>query len=293
MTPDFSINNVRDFSKDLLGKLYQHEAQNSLLLGAYEEIQRGKRLAGPSKIEFIEFSKSKNSQASAAILWLNKVLLLAQLDAPQIHGLIQHLYFNKLFPPLVLGVARSIDAFLIEWQKLYPEQKVQVIRQNILEAQEGLSTSTTGKMRLAQNSDITKLQKWRKEFLNESHPEWEGLSSTSLRDQCIQDVQKKQVYVWESENEIVAMAQLGKRTMRTITISTVYTEKNSRGQGFAKALVSQLTQYILSQGFQSCLIFTDSQNIKAESLYKKIGYRQVSESGLLHLQINKRKVFSY
>lgn len=80
-------------------------------------------------------------------------------------------------------------------------------------------------------------------------------------------------YVWEtSEHGIVASAALlYDRSPRSVWVDEVFTDPAHRGQGFATALVGELTQLGLEAG-RIPMLSVDAANAPARRVYEKLGY---------------------
>ncbi|MBN2603862.1 MAG: GNAT family N-acetyltransferase [Candidatus Thermoplasmatota archaeon] len=62
-----------------------------------------------------------------------------------------------------------------------------------------------------------------------------------------------------------------------ISIGYVYTPPDLRRKGYATNCVAQVSQRCLNDGFSYCTLFTDISNPTSNSIYQKIGYRQIGD----------------
>jgi hypothetical protein len=67
-------------------------------------------------------------------------------------------------------------------------------------------------------------------------------------------------------------------TPNGIRIGPVYTPPEHRGKGYASNLVATQSQWLLDSGRRFCFLYTDLANPISNSIYQRIGYRQVAES---------------
>jgi predicted GNAT family acetyltransferase len=90
-------------------------------------------------------------------------------------------------------------------------------------------------------------------------------------------MQKKSVFVWEVNNELVSMAIASRPTANAVSISGVYTSYKHRKKGYATACVALLSKYLLDKGYKWINLFTDLSNPTSNDIYQKIGYYKVCE----------------
>ncbi|MGH3650155.1 MAG: GNAT family N-acetyltransferase, partial [Acidimicrobiia bacterium] len=76
----------------------------------------------------------------------------------------------------------------------------------------------------------------------------------------------------------VAMSGHSGPTPNGIRIGPVYTPPGERGHGYATNLVATQSQWLLDHGHRFCFLYTDLSNPVSNSIYERIGYRQVAES---------------
>ncbi len=130
----------------------------------------------------------------------------------------------------------------------------------------------TGKIRLASEEDRIILVDWAKGFLQESLGE-EPTHAESLVDAQLNN---GTLFVWE-DHGIVSMAAKSRETINGAVVSFVYTPPEKRQRGYATALVARLSEYLLTQGYQFCALFTDLANPTSNAIYQKIGYYPVMD----------------
>ncbi len=68
------------------------------------------------------------------------------------------------------------------------------------------------------------------------------------------------------------MAAFGGATPNGIRVNAVYTPPEYRGKGYATSCVATVSQYLLTQGYQYCFLFTDLANPTSNHIYRQIGY---------------------
>ena len=84
------------------------------------------------------------------------------------------------------------------------------------------------------------------------------------------------VRFWDVDGAPVSLASFGQRTPNGIRVGPVYTPPGLRGNGYASALVGQMTAELLGL-HRFCFLFTDLANPTANGIYQRIGYEAVSD----------------
>jgi predicted GNAT family acetyltransferase len=137
-----------------------------------------------------------------------------------------------------------------------------------------IELSNNGKLVKAENKDISLLATWLEEFRKEATPNDPEMSLKTIES----EVEKGNFFLWINQSdEIVSIAKKARPTKNTISVNYVYTPQHLRGQGYATAIVSHLSQHLLDQGYRYCVLYTDLANPTSNSIYKKIGYKPVGD----------------
>lgn len=84
------------------------------------------------------------------------------------------------------------------------------------------------------------------------------------------------LYLWEDEKRVVAMAMIVHRTEEFARINTVYTDASQRGKGYAGMLVGEVTQKILDE-HRIPMLYTEKDNVCSNAVYQRIGYTKCGE----------------
>lgn len=64
-------------------------------------------------------------------------------------------------------------------------------------------------------------------------------------------------------------------------LGPVYTPPEERGRGYASNLVAEVSARMLDEGAEACFLYTDLQNPTSNTIYRRLGYRQVAESSII------------
>ncbi len=118
-------------------------------------------------------------------------------------------------------------------------------------------------------------------FPEESEP---TVRATAMVDRLLP---KGHIFFWQTpQGECVSMAARNRETPNTATLSLVYTPHEKRGHGYARLVVSHLSQLWLDRGKNACNLYTDLSNPASNKAYTSVGYEQVIQSCVYQLSKN-------
>lgn len=132
-----------------------------------------------------------------------------------------------------------------------------------------------GEFRAAETTDLPLLTNWMSDFTLEAMGEpvdpdnITGIIRAYIDDGCC--------YLWQCRDKVVSMAIRTYTTLRGATISYVYTPPDERQKGYASAVVAELSQKCLNDGYAFCTLFTDLANPTSNEIYMRIGYQPVMD----------------
>jgi uncharacterized protein len=136
-----------------------------------------------------------------------------------------------------------------------------------------------GNSRLAGQDDLQLLMAWIVAFQEEAAQELDPNAAQRGVSRRIEGPpERAAMWIYEIEGEAVAMSGNGGPTPNGIRIGPVYTPPEHRGNGYASNLVAAQSQWLLDHGKNFCFLYTDLANPTSNSIYKRIGYRQIAES---------------
>ncbi len=134
----------------------------------------------------------------------------------------------------------------------------------------------SGSIRLASLGDLELLTDWVIAFYIDV------LNTKPLRSETREKLETEisagMYYLYEIDGHPVSTAANARPMKNGITVNMVYTPDHQRSNGYATACVAQLTQKLLKEGWKFTALYTDLNNPTSNSIYKKIGYRWVTES---------------
>jgi hypothetical protein len=87
--------------------------------------------------------------------------------------------------------------------------------------------------------------------------------------------------LWESGGTPVCLAGLTRQVAGMVRVGPVYTPPRCRGRGYASAATAEVTRAALAAGAEEVLLFTDLANPVSNSIYQRIGYREVEDRVVL------------
>jgi len=136
--------------------------------------------------------------------------------------------------------------------------------------------ATSGLLRDAGTDDRPLLLEWFGAFAEEALGETpDAQSAARVIDHRLRAGQAG-ISLWEDDRP-VSLAAFGNPTPNGIRIGPVYTPPPYRRQGYASALVAELSERLLAER-RFCFLFTDLANPTANRIYEQIGYRRVCEA---------------
>ncbi len=142
-----------------------------------------------------------------------------------------------------------------------------------------LQLPCAGRMRAATLDDYDLLLAWEVDFVLECGlPDNRATLPAEIMERLTGAA--KLAWIWEVDDTPVAMA-LGRPCQPIARIGMVYTKPGHRGNGYAGALVAELSAQLQAQGCNSVFLFTDLANPTSNGVYRRIGYRFLDEFILL------------
>ena len=133
-------------------------------------------------------------------------------------------------------------------------------------------------MRDAVSEDRPLLLDWFRAFMEEAIGESPDAASTAHAVDHRLEADSAGVVLWE-DGPTVSLAAFGNPTPNGARIGPVYTPPERRRRGYASALVAELSERLLTER-RFCFLFTDLANPTSNSIYRRIGYRPVSDVDL-------------
>ena len=256
--------------------LAAREAEHNLLLGLTGRLRADANSYGDDE-PYFAVVEDRGRVVTAALRTPPHQLVLAETDDPAGYVALAadvHAVFAEL--PGVSGPASAIGSFVSAWAALTGAGARRTMSQRIYEATEAVRPEgVPGGMRQAGDEDRELLLDWLRAFMREAVPE-EAEDATGFLERRAADPDARLV-LWE-DGAPVSLAACGSATPHGIRIGPVYTPPELRGRGYASALTAELTRELLAAGRDFCFLYTDLANPTSNSIYRRIGYRPVTDA---------------
>lgn len=243
--------------------LSRHEAEHGLMLGVARAV--------PTPPPNAYFGVVVNDgMPVAAAMRLDWRLIVSRAEVPDAMALLAGDAASPLLRT-VLGPSESVARFT----SASAEKWRAVMAQGIYECRAVTPPPRVeGARRLAVPNDRDLLAAWLRRFsaeaLHETVTDADALMAVDGH------IDAGHFHVWESGGRTVSLAAAVAPTIHGIRINHVYTPPEIRGRGYASALVSSLTQSLLTDGYRFAFLHTDLANPTSNRIYMRIGYRQVA-----------------
>ena len=99
----------------------------------------------------------------------------------------------------------------------------------------------------------------------------EGIDRERKILEAMEIINNNDLFLWEVDKKIVAMARVVHKTLEYARITSVYTNNNERNNGYASSLVAKLSEKLLEEGLTP-MLYANLNNKTAVNVYKNIGY---------------------
>ena len=263
-----------DFIAAVRPTLGEREAEHHLVLGVAEAAAAGR---APNDDMFAASVNDEAGLALAAFMTRERPLLVAT-DRDDVTAASALLWGAVATAQCrarhVIGAVGQVDAVVREWEQREGRAARLGMKQRVyrLTAVEPLAP-TSGMLRAATADDLDLLTEWMAAF------EAEALAAVlpqSTRASVERRIAAGEVYLW-CDPEPRTMAASARPTKRAVAVNGVYTPPEWRRRGYATACVAELSERLLEQGFEFCVLYTDLENPTSNGIYTRIGYRPVRD----------------
>jgi len=173
--------------------------------------------------------------------------------------------------PGINGDAATAAAFAGHWSERRKSAVTPFQGNRLYELLEaGEVTSVEGRLRKALPGERSLMIDWTRAFQVDIGEPTDG---TELRVEA--GLAAGEIWLWDS-GEPVSMAVSRKPIEGVVRVAGVYTPPEKRKRGYAGACVHALSKHMRDAGYR-CALYTDIANPTSNSIYRRIGYRAVSE----------------
>jgi predicted GNAT family acetyltransferase len=197
---------------------------------------------------------------------------LSTADAAR--GLAEQLATEGYAPPGVGGLRESAEAFAAAWTNATGAGSTTVMELGTFElpARAVLPFEVRGSYRHAGEDDLGLVDAWSHDFHVEALSD-EPAEVPSLAPH----VADGRVGLWIVDGRPVSMAYASKANGGVTRVSGVWTPPVLRGNGYASAVVTALSNDRIERG-ERCMLYTDLANPTSNAIYQALGYRRVGDS---------------
>ena len=268
---------ARSFLVEAGSFLGEREAENNLLLGICSSLLRDPSPFGQGP-PYFAIVKDDDRVVGVALRTPPHNLVLSETDDPAAIGplvLDAHAAMKRL--PGVIGPSLAASAFARAWCELAGGAATRRMANRIYRAAVATPpTGVPGAMRAYREDERALAIGWLDAFVREALPdEATDEPSDAILGRRLADPDGD-VRFWDVDGAPVSLASFGQRTPNGIRVGPVYTPPGLRGNGYASALVGQMTAELLGL-HRYCFLFTDLANPTANGIYQRIGYEAVSD----------------
>lgn len=258
-------------------RLYKNEDKYGLILGICETLAKSGKFIHSAESPRLLRVVHGARLCTVAVQTPPKNLILTKASASDLKVLAEYLYERRAALPGVIGPPQEVAAFIKHWRRLTGAKVDHHINQGIYRIDRVVHPgAVSGRMEKADTADVRRLARWLGEFLEESLP-----SDVTNHKDYLRVVRAKvaegQAFIWRVGNKTVSMAFATRPTKNGVSVGPVYTPKEHRQNGYASALVAELSALLLKK-WKFCTLYTDLSNPTSNKIYKRIGYRSIGRS---------------
>ena len=248
------------------------EAENNLIIGVARGLARNPSAANSP---YLAMSGEDQCVLACGVYIAPFKLMITRANREPIAALARDAFTVVPGLEAVTGPDRSAADFAAAWSNLSGVPSRVGMRLRIHETR-GVTDSgldrPPGRLRTAMDHDLERLCAWTETFVAEAKlPE-----KVDARAVVAGGIKSGRLHVWDDEGPASMAAWAGK-TPSGVRLNFVYTPPELRGKGYATACVSALTRQQLEQGSSFCWLYTDLSAGASPNIFKRIGYRPVSD----------------
>lgn len=201
-----------------------------------------------------------------------RAVMLVPMEIEETIALADAIADEGIEPPGVTGDAATAASFAGRWTERLKSGATPTAGLRLYELEELYEIDLVeGRLRKAEEGDRQLAEAWVREF----HAETRGTQSEPAKDMASW-IANGRLWFWEN-SEVVSMLVARKPVVGVVRISAVYTPPEKRRRGYAAACVHAISKQITDAGLH-CILYTDLANPTSNSIYRRIGYRAISEA---------------
>ncbi|MCT4787078.1 GNAT family N-acetyltransferase [Exiguobacterium aestuarii] len=268
------------FSEHVMSTLLKEEAKHSLMIGVLNNVIQGVYET------FHQFTVEEEGELLAILQVtpphpLHYIVVDSERAVELPSFIIPHLLEADIPFTEVVSERKQAERFAKAWQEVTSGSSELFMSQGLYRLDDVKDIEMAkGHMREATVADQAQLEAWYSAFEAES-----GLRSSPPEKvtKAVQTMlERNEAVFWEVNGQVVSCAKRARPTENGITVSFVYTSPDSRGRGYARSLVADLSRQLLeTKSF--CVLYTDLLNPTSNKIYQEVGYEQIMDSAWVRL----------
>ena len=255
------------------------EAENNLIIGVAQGIARNPAAA---KNPYLATVSNAAGVLACAVHIAPFKVVITRADREPIAALADDVF--RVVPDVegVTGPDQSATDFAVAWSRLSGVEPTLGMRLRIHEARTVTDSgfrAPSGHFRPANAGDLELLTEWTEAFVIEARIPEKVDSAVIVGDA----IRRNRLHIWH-DGQPMSMAAWTGKTPNGVRINFVYTPREHRGKGYGTACVGALTHQQLSQGSAFCWLYADLSSAASPNIFKRIGYRPVSDVSEYYLR---------
>lgn len=267
------------FSARALPFLTAREAENNLPIGILE---RGLREGMDAQWFMAMVSDGQGRDVLMALMTPPHNLILAQSEPcpAALQALTGELMRLNLALPGVIGETALAWAFGRGYAQANGLEAECALEERAYRLDAVVWPRQTGTLRPARVQDLHFLPYWIQDFNREALGQDTPLDAEGLRPV----LEMGRYYLLEKSGQPVCLVGATRKTPHGRSVGPVYTPPFFRGRGHAAWATARLSDLLLKQGNDYCVLFADLNNPISNHVYQKIGYRPLSDFAQLRFK---------
>ncbi len=258
--------------------LLRHEAENNLILGITNRVRDGGSYGADPPLFLTVEDGGKIVSAAIRTPPYNLILHCDRDRLDALDAIVDHLIEIGHDLPGVHGTVNNAATFADCWTRRSGQTASVLMSQCIYSLTQVTAPSdVAGRMRWAQEADVSTLIEWFLAFHHEAVP---GDPPTDPAKNVHRFMTSGKLAVWDDGGPVL-MAGSSRGTTNGATVSAVYTPPMYRGHGYASACVAALSQSLLDSGYRFCTLYTDLANPTSNKIYQNVGYQLIENCAMI------------
>jgi predicted GNAT family acetyltransferase len=256
--------------------LERREAEHNLQLGFRARLEADRHAYGPDDPLLYAALDDAGTVAAVATQTPPFGLVLSAVDDPAIVGaLADRLATDGATFPTAGGPVAVARVFAERWAGITGAAPSVQTEERIYEAEAVVHPKdVTGAMRSYAAKDRSLVLDWMRAFFDEALPGSPEAHVERFVDGRAAGIGS--LVLWEDDSRVVSLAGHAGETPNGFRVGPVYTPPELRGRGYGSALTAALTEHLLERR-RFCFLYTDLANPTSNSIYRRIGYRAVTD----------------